>query len=175
MGGQRRMNRYGRSKTGRLMLIGGLVGGALSLLGRDTRFVWGRRLQTFATNSGKLIYTVFRHPDQVGRYLQTTGTQMRTTAQSVSENFQRLLDDVDQARTRSSDAYRYVMEAGNEIGSMAGKIRETGQQMIRFQQAGLVETAIDASDMIENGETNADLSARALPGGKTERSDEERD
>ncbi|RYL88952.1 hypothetical protein EWI07_13250 [Sporolactobacillus sp. THM7-4] len=143
------MSIYGRSNMGRLMVIGGLIGGCLSLLSRETRSVWGNRLSTAASNGGRLIYTIYKNPDQVGRYLKTTGTHLKTVAREVSQDFQQMIDHAEQARTSSTNAYQYVMEAGNEITEMAGKIRKTGQNMVRFQDPVLVGTVSESVPKIE--------------------------
>ncbi|WP_239984913.1 hypothetical protein [Sporolactobacillus pectinivorans] len=144
------MSIYGRSRMGMFMLIGGVIGCSLSLFGRETRSVWGNRLSTAATNSGKLIQTVYRHPDQVGRYLTVTGTRIKGLAREVSEDFQQMVDCAGKARTSTGNTYQYVMEAGNEITEMAGKIRRAGQNIARFDDPVLVDSEQDALQRLEN-------------------------
>ncbi|RYM00023.1 hypothetical protein EWH99_12760 [Sporolactobacillus sp. THM7-7] len=145
------MSIYGRSNMGRLMLIGSLIGGALSLFSRDTRTVWGNRLSTAASGSGKLILTMCRQPDQIGRYFKQTGTHLKTMAHDVSDDFQKMIDHVEQARTSSTNAYQYVMEAGGELGDIAEKLRLTGQSLTRFQEPELVDTETqEALERLEN-------------------------
>ncbi|GGL64683.1 hypothetical protein [Sporolactobacillus putidus] len=144
------MSVYGRSKMGRFMLIGGMVGCALSLLSRETRTVWGHNLSTAASGSGKLIQTIYRHPNQVGRYMQVTGTRLKGVARELSEDFQQMIDHAEKARTSTTNTYQYVMEAGAEITEMAEKIRHAGQSITRFQEPVLVDTEEDALQRLEN-------------------------
>lgn len=144
------MGVYGRSKMGRFMLIGGMVGCTLSLLSRETRSVWGHNLSTAASNSGKMIQTIYRHPDQVGRYMQMAGIRLKSMAREVSEDFQQMIDHAEKARTSTTNTYQYVMEAGGEITEIAEKIRRAGQSMKRFQEPVLVDTEEDALQRLEN-------------------------
>lgn len=144
------MSVYGRSRMGRFVLIGGLIGCGLSLFGRETRSVWGNRLSKAATNSGRLIQTMYRNPDRVGRYLTVTGTRLRGMAREVSEDFQQMLEHAEKARTSTGHTYQYVMEAGNEISEMAGKIRQAGQSIVRYQEPVLMDSEQDALQRLEN-------------------------
>ncbi|MCI1881932.1 MAG: hypothetical protein LKI94_07055 [Sporolactobacillus sp.] len=143
------MSMYGRSRTGRWMLIGGAIGCGLSLLGRQTRAVWGNRLSSAASGSAKLIRTIYNHPQQVGRYLSLTGSRLQGVAREVSADFRQMIDYADKARKDSGSAYRYVMEAGGELGEMAGKIRRTGESLVRFDEPVLIDSESDALQRLE--------------------------
>ncbi|WP_241654906.1 hypothetical protein [Sporolactobacillus shoreae] len=147
------MSIYGNSRMGRFMLIGGLVGCGLSLFSRETRAVWGNRVSTAAASGGKLIQTVYRHPDQVGRYLTVTGTRLKGLAREVSEDFQQMIDHAEKARFSTGNTYQYVMEAGNEIAEMAGKIRRAGQNITRYEEPVLIDSEKDALQRLENETT----------------------
>ncbi|MFT8363673.1 MAG: hypothetical protein ABF586_07335 [Sporolactobacillus sp.] len=147
------MNVYGKSKMGRFMLIGGLVGGALSLMSRETREVWGHHVQTTLTNGGKLMHTVYENPKQVGRYFSVTGARLKGLAREVSTDFQQMVEHAEKARASTGSTYQYVMEAGSELGEIAGKIKRYGQTMSQMDQTLVVDTEEDALQRLENETT----------------------
>lgn len=147
------MSIYGRSRMGRFMLIGGVIGCGLSLFGRETRSVWGQRLSSAASGSGRVIQTVYRHPDQVGRYLSVSGTRLKGLARELSTDFQQMMDHAEKARTSTSSTYQYAMEAGGELTQMAGKIRHAGKNLMQFDEPVLVDTEEDALQRLENETT----------------------
>jgi hypothetical protein len=147
------MSIYGKSRMGRFMLIGGAIGCGLSLLGRETRSVWGQRLSSAAVNSGRMIQTIYRHPDQVGRYLSVSGTRLKGLARELSTDFQQMLDHAEKARTSTGNTYQYAMEAGSELTEMAGKIRHAGKNLMQFNDPVLVDTEGDALQRLENETT----------------------
>lgn len=147
------MNVYGKSNMGRLMLIGGLVGGALSFMSRETRSVWGHRVQNAAKSSGQLIQTVYQNPAQVGRYFSVTGTRLKGLAREVSDDFQHMIEHAEMARKSTGNTYQYVMEAGSELGDIAGKIKRYGQNLSQFDQPVLIDSELDALQRLENETT----------------------
>ncbi|WP_010632058.1 hypothetical protein [Sporolactobacillus vineae] len=147
------MSIYGRSRMGRFMLIGGVIGCGLSLFGRETRSVWGQRLSSAAANSGRMVQTIYRHPDQVGRYLSVSGTRLKGLARELSTDFQQMLEHAEKARTSTGSTYQYAMEAGSELTEMAGKIRHAGQNLMQFNDPVLVDTEEDALQRLENETT----------------------
>ncbi|MDF2911110.1 MAG: hypothetical protein K0Q56_1991, partial [Sporolactobacillus laevolacticus] len=144
------MSVYGKSQMGKFMLIGGMVGCGLSLMSRETRSVWGHNLSTAARNSGRLIRTIYQHPDQVGNYMQVTGTRLKGLVREVSDDFQQMIDHVEKARTSTGNTYQYVMEVGTELAEMAGKVRQSGRNIANFQQPVLIDTKEDALQRLEN-------------------------
>lgn len=144
------MSVYGKSQMGKFMLIGGLVGCGLSMMSRETRSVWGHHLSNAATSGGNLIRTMYQHPDQVGKYMQVTGTRLKGLAREVSDDFQQMIDRVEKARTSTSDTYQYVMEVGNELAEMAGKIKQSGKNMANYQEPVLIDNEADALQRLEN-------------------------
>ncbi|BBN99655.1 hypothetical protein [Sporolactobacillus terrae] len=144
------MSVYGKSHMGKFMLIGGMVGCGLSLIGRETRSVWGQRLATSASNCGNLIRAMYQHPDQVGKYMQVTGTRLKGMVREVSDDFQHMIDQVEKARTSTGDTYQYVMEVGGELAEMAGKIRQSGRNMVNYQEPELISAETEAIQRLEN-------------------------
>jgi hypothetical protein len=144
------MSVYGKSQMGKFMLIGGMVGCGLSLMSRETRSVWGHHLSIAASNGGKMMRTVYQHPDQVGKYMQVTGTRLKGLAREVSDDFQQMIDRVEKARTSTSDTYQYVMEVGSELAEMAGKIKQSGKNIANYQEPVLIDTEADALHRLEN-------------------------
>ncbi|MCO7125808.1 hypothetical protein NIE88_08490 [Sporolactobacillus shoreicorticis] len=144
------MSVYGKSQMGKFMLIGGLVGCGLSLMSRETRSVWGHHLSTAATGGSNLIRAIYQHPDQVGKYMQVTGTRLKGLAREVSDDFQQMIDRVEKARTSTSDTYQYVMEVGNELAEMAGKIKQSGKNIANYQEPVLIDNEADALQRLEN-------------------------
>lgn len=144
------MSVYGKSQMGKFMLIGGVIGCGLSLMSRETRSVWGHRLSTSANNCAQAVRTVYQHPNQVGNYLKVTGTRVKGLAREISSDFQEMVDRVEKAGSSTNDTYQYVMEIGNEIAEMAGKIKRSGQNMANFQEPMLIDTEQDALQRLEN-------------------------
>lgn len=170
------MSIYGRSRMGRFMLIGGMIGCGLSLFGRETRSVWGNRLQTAATNSGRVIQTVWRHPDQVGNYFTATGSRLKGLAREISEDVQQMIDNAEKARKSTGNTYQYVMEAGSELTEIAGKIRRAGQSVANYQEPSLISPEEEALQRLENETTVPNpgtMPLKSMPSGyKPEGSDD---
>ncbi|MFT8872227.1 MAG: hypothetical protein ABF868_08020 [Sporolactobacillus sp.] len=144
------MNVYGRSRLGQFMLIGSIAGGALSLLSRETRSAWGHRLNTAAHGGGRLIRTIYHEPARVGRYLSLTGTRIKGLSREIAGDFQQMVDSVEKAQASGSNTYQYVMEAGSELGEMAGKIKRYGQNMADLNEPLLVDSQQDAVARLED-------------------------
>ncbi|MFT8318962.1 MAG: hypothetical protein ABF651_11925 [Sporolactobacillus sp.] len=144
------MSVYGKSKMGKYMLIGGMIGGALSMLSRETRSVWGRHMSQAVKGSGRFIQTMYQNPSQVGRYMSVTGTRLKGLAREVSDDFQQMVENAEKARTSTGSTYQYVMEAGSELGEIATKIKRYGQNMSRFDQPVLIDSEQDALQRLEN-------------------------
>jgi hypothetical protein len=144
------MSVYGKSQMGKFMLIGGMVGCGLSLISRETRSVWGQRLATSASNCGNLIRAMYQQPDQVGKYMQVTGTRLKGMVREVSDDFQHMIDQVEKARTSTGDSYQYVMEVGSELAEMAGKIRQSGRNVVNYQEPELINAETEAIQRLEN-------------------------
>lgn len=133
------MSAYQKSKMGRFVLVGGLIGASLSLFSKGTRTTWKGYLSSASKNSGKFVYTLWKKPDQVSNYLKATSSHIKMMAREVSQDFQEMVEKVDQARTSSTDAYRYAMEAGEEMTEIAGKLRMTSKSMMEFEQPALLD------------------------------------
>ncbi|WKB36529.1 hypothetical protein QS257_05455 [Terrilactibacillus sp. S3-3] len=149
------MSAYQKSNMGRLVLIGGLIGASLSLFSKGTRTTWQGYLSSATKNSGKLIYTLWKKPDQVTNYLKATTSHVKMMAREVSQDFQEMVNKVDQARTSSTDAYRYAMEAGDEITQIASKLRTTSKSVMDFQQPTLIGTTSSTSGAANSSQGTA--------------------
>ncbi|MCO7175317.1 hypothetical protein ACFP7A_07145 [Sporolactobacillus kofuensis] len=147
------MSVYGKSQMGKFMLIGSMVGCGLSLMSRETRSVWGHNMSTAVTNGGRLIRTIYQHPDQVGKYMKVTGTRLKGLVREASNDFEQMIDRVEKARTSTGNTYQYVMEVGTEFADMVGKIRQSGKSIANYQEPVLIDTEQEALQRLENETT----------------------
>ncbi|HET6872390.1 MAG TPA: YtxH domain-containing protein, partial [Sporolactobacillaceae bacterium] len=76
---------YPKSKLGRFMIIGGLLGAGVSLFDRGTRKQVGRALNSVKDGGASVLANMRQDPsqvtDQVSNYLQNTATNLRTAVQ----------------------------------------------------------------------------------------------
>ena len=121
------MATYQRSKLGRFMMIGGLFGAAISLFDRGTRESVRRGMGATANGGRKLFQTIKTNPSNVTDYVKNTANNVKMTAQEVTQDVIQMADKVNGANKSSRQAYKYVMEAGNEISEITQKIRHSGQ------------------------------------------------
>lgn len=117
------------------MLIGGLVGGAISLFNRHNRREFVDHMVQWKDNTVNMYKQVSSNPRQVSDQLRDTASNIRLTAQEVSNDIKEMVDDLDGVRRSSTQAYRYAMEAGGEIGQIAQKIKTTGSSVKMVPQA----------------------------------------
>lgn len=124
------MTTYQRSKLGRFMLIGGLLGAAVSLFDRATRESVGKGLKATANGGLRLYQTVRTNPAQVTNYVKTTRDNLRMTAREISQDLKEMAEKVNGATKCSKQAYQYALEAGNEVSQIAYKVRHTAGQSL---------------------------------------------
>ncbi|MFC7393919.1 YtxH domain-containing protein [Scopulibacillus cellulosilyticus] len=149
------MGSYRNSKLGRFVLIGGIVGAGISLLDRGTRQCLRDDIRTAKDNSVKFFNTARQNPEQVTNYFQQTANNIKMTAQEVSQDIEEFATKVKNAKDSSSQAYRYAVEAGDEISQIAHKIRNTGENVMMIDSSST--TVIPASTQTSG--TNQNQSA----------------
>ncbi|TCP24520.1 hypothetical protein EV207_12419 [Scopulibacillus darangshiensis] len=126
------MSAYQKSKLGKFMLIGGIVGAAVSLFDRGTRACIKNGMGAAKTNGGKFVYSVRNNPEQVSNYFKTAANNLKMAAKEVSQDMKEMAEKVNSAKNSTTDAYRYAVEAGDEISQISHKIRNSGQSMMKI-------------------------------------------
>ncbi|MTT32127.1 hypothetical protein GMB86_08915 [Terrilactibacillus sp. BCM23-1] len=119
-----------KSTLRKYALIGGLLGASVSLMNKESRRSLKQTMKTASSNCGKLIYTLWTNPNKVSQYIKSTGNNMRLMAQEVSDDFSKMVNNVDQVRKSSSEAVNYAIEAGSELTDIASKIKNSSQSVI---------------------------------------------
>ncbi|MFD2618473.1 hypothetical protein [Terrilactibacillus laevilacticus] len=152
-----------KSTIRRYALIGGLLGATVSLMNRESRRSLKQTMKTATSNCGKLIYTLWTNPNQVSQYIKNTGNNLRLMAQEVSDDFTKMVSDVDQVRKSSSEAVNYAIEAGSELTDIASKIKNSSQSVIGGQSGNLTssvaQAVLDAPTSSTQGKTTPVQSA----------------
>lgn len=119
-----------KSKLGRYMIIGGLLGACVSLIDRGTRKKMGRAIDNVKDGSSSMMMNMVHDPshvtDQLSNYLTNTANNIRRTAQDVTDDMRQMAEKVTGMTQSTKQAYQYAMEAGGEITEIASKIRSSG-------------------------------------------------
>ncbi|GGH78154.1 gas vesicle protein [Pullulanibacillus pueri] len=119
---------YHKSKLGKFMLVGGLVGAAISLFDRGTRAKIAKGLGSTTTGGVKLFQTMKSDPSSVTNYIKQKADSIKMAAQDISQDLNEMADKMNGVTTSSKQAYQYAMEAGSEISAIANKLKHPMQQ-----------------------------------------------
>jgi|GEM_PF-6257620 len=111
-----------RSKLGKFMFVGGLVGAAVSLLDRGTRMTVMRGLRSAKNGSVKLYQSMKNDPSSVSSYIRTKADNIKMTAQEISEDLTEIADKMNGVTISSKQAYQYAMETGSDISKITHKL-----------------------------------------------------
>lgn len=118
---------YPKSKLGRFMIIGGLLGAGVSLFDRGTRKQVGRALNSVKDGGTSVLANMRQDPsqvtDQLSNYLQNTANGLRTAVQDVTDDMREMAQKVTGMTQSGKQAYQYAIEAGEEITEIASKLR----------------------------------------------------
>lgn len=138
-----------KSKLGKYMLIGSVIGAAVSLLKKETRTYLKNDMGAVKSNGQKLASTIKNNPTQVSNYLKATANNIKMTAQEVSQDMKEMAGKVSNAKNSSTQAYHYAVEASDEISQIAHKVRNTGQGMMKLDTPStMTPTALSSSTSI---------------------------
>ncbi|MBM7645190.1 methyl-accepting chemotaxis protein [Scopulibacillus daqui] len=129
------MGSYRNSKLGRFVLIGSILGAVISLFDRGTRQCLRDNMRTARDNSIKLFKTARQNPQQITDYFERTASNLRMTAQEVSQDIEEFANKVKNAKDSSTQAYHYAVEAGDEISQIAHKIRNTRENVMMIDSS----------------------------------------
>lgn len=124
-----------KGKFGRFMLIGSLIGGAISLFDTHTRKNIYDNMIQIKDGTIDMYRTVRSNPRQVSNELRQTAMNIRMTAQEVANDMKEMVEKMEGMTHSSTQAYRYAVEAGDEISQMTQKIKTTGKKIPMIQQA----------------------------------------
>jgi len=111
-----------RSKLGRFMLIGGLVGAAVSLCDRGTRMTVMKGLGATKNGGVKLYQNMKKDPSSVSSYIREKADHVKLTAQEISKDLMEMADKMQGVTKSSKQAYQYAMETGSDISKIAHKL-----------------------------------------------------
>lgn len=121
---------YPKSKLGKFMIIGGLLGAGVSLIDRGTRKQVGRALHSVKDGGASVLSNMRQDPsqvtDQLSNYLQNTANGLRTAIQDVTDDMSEMAQKVTGMTQSGKQAYQYAIEAGEEISEIATKLRHPG-------------------------------------------------
>ncbi|GGE45234.1 hypothetical protein GCM10011391_25080 [Pullulanibacillus camelliae] len=153
-----------RSKLGKFMLVGGLVGAAVSLFDRGTRMSVVKGMGATKNGGIKLYQNMKSDPSSVSNYIREKADNIKMTAQEVSKDLTEMADKMNGVTTSSKQAYQYAMETGSEISEIAHKLRHPmqGQALPSVSVAGTGATTTAQSKPQEKQTTTASTDATTL-------------
>jgi hypothetical protein len=124
---------YPKSKLGKFMIIGGLLGAGVSLFDRGTRRQVTKTIGNVKDGGASVLSNMRQDPsqvsDQLANYLQNTANNLRTAVQDVTDDMREMAQKVTGMTQSTKQAYQYAIEAGEEISGIASKLRHPGNSL----------------------------------------------
>jgi gas vesicle protein len=111
------------------MVVGSLVGAAVSLFNKNTRENAKSRAVKMRTKTTSLVNTLKEDPAKISQDVKEFSSNVRTLVNDINKDVKDVLGKMDEIKKNSTKTVESAREAGGELKEIGGKLKHAGEEM----------------------------------------------